>query len=261
MPALGGPSSSDELWSRIHSNTFVYEDRCWETCSGFCCANSHPDFTFRLILAHQGQTILYIGDEYDWFESRGQIPSSDPTDFRPTPITFDFGGPHPLELVPLPCKHLGLCDGQFEKPFLCKIYPFLPILGLDGTLEDVLPGTIFDLTFPVVETKSPCSLLAKKDQYLNRWRTDPQLLDSLRHPFIILYSQAAGAFADIYTRKLTEDAKLKGLRGPDFWRVWELRYLGGYLFDKEEFRQRVYGIYAALAKTFGPFLQKGERGA
>jgi hypothetical protein len=241
-------------WGMIHSEQFVFEDQCWTTCNGgFCCSNGHPDFQFQLIPTH-GTTIIYMEDEYEWLSRHGTVPGPDTTGEIINVISFDFGGPRPLAIVHVFCGLLGLCQGVINKPLLCKVYPMLPILGVDGELEDIYPSSIFELTMGLINSQSPCTVLVKRKHYLERWKNAPALLDALRHPYVILYLQAAKHFADIYRMKLEANSKLRGLTGKEFWKHWELQYLRGQLVDPDLLAERIRNSYDALVARYGDFL-------
>jgi len=242
-------------WEAIHAQDFIYEDQCWTSCNGgFCCSNNHPDFAFQLIPTN-GTTIIYLEDEYEWLSRHGTVPGPHNMGSVPNSLTFEFGAPRPLSLLQLPCHLLGLCKGVIDKPLLCKLYPMLPILAADGTLEDVSPASIFDLTMAIKGIQTPCTIVAKRAVYLARWRSAVSPLKALRHPYLILYLRAAKHFADIYTEKLRGSAKLQDLSGKDFWKIWELQYLSGQLIDTDELARRVRTTYDELVARYGAFLE------
>jgi hypothetical protein len=248
------PPPGPVAWGSIHSQSFVVEDRCWTTCNGgFCCSNNHPDFQFQLIPTH-GTTIIYLEDEYEWLSRHGTVPGPENLGAVPNTLSFDFGGPRPLSVIQIPCHLLGLCQGVIDKPLLCKVYPMLPILGIEGTLEDICPASIFELTMSLIGTQSPCTVLFKRKHYFDLWKNSPEWLDSLRHPYLILYLKAAQHFADVYRMKFESNTKLRGLTGKDFWKRWELQYLSGQLVDPDLLAERIRGTYDQLVERYGEFL-------
>jgi hypothetical protein len=241
-------------WEAIHGHDFVYEDQCWTTCNGgFCCDNNHPDFAFQLIPT-RGTTIIYMEEEYNWLARRGAAPGPENIGNAANNLVFDFGGPQPISLVQIRCGLLGLCKGVFEKPLLCKFYPMVPVLAIDGSLEDVSPASIFDLTMAIKGIQTPCTVVAKKAKYLNRWKAPGSAVESLRHPFLILHLQAAKHFADIYAQKLRANNRLMSLTGKDFWRRWELQHLSGQLIDLDLLGERIRRTYDQLVARYGAFL-------
>jgi hypothetical protein len=243
-------------WGRIHSQSFVFEDRCWTTCNGgFCCSNDHPDFEFQLIPTH-GTTIIYLEDEYDWLSHHGTVPDFQAAGSTGSVLSFDFGGPRPLSVIQMPCRLLGMCQGVIDKPLLCKVYPMLPILSIDGDLEDIYPASIFELTLSIIGAQTPCTVVAKRKHYFDLWKNATDRLDALRHPYVILYLQAAKHFTDIYRTRFESNTRLRGLTGKAFWKRWELTYLGGQLFDGDLFAERIRRSYDELIRHYGEFLKE-----
>jgi hypothetical protein len=242
-------------WGTIHQQRFVEEPMCWTSgCyNGFCCNHNHPDFQFQLIPTN-GSTIVYIKEEYEWLSRQGAVPGPDTTGVVPNELSFDFGGPRPLALLQMPCRLLGLCNGVIQKPLLCKVYPMFPVLGIDGQLEDVYPSSIFDLTMGLIGVATPCTVIVKRKHYFDLWRNSPNWLAALGHPYVILYLQAAKHFSEVYRMRLESNAKLKGLTGKDFWKRWELLYLGGQLVDGDLLAERIHSTYDRLVQRYGEFL-------
>lgn len=241
-------------WADMHRQSFLQEDQCWTTCNGgFCCSNNHPDFQFQL-LPTQGTTIIYLEEEYNWLSRHGKVPTAATFANVPNALTFDFGGPEPLSIIQLPCRLLGKCQGVIDKPLLCKIYPMFPVLGVDGELEDICASSIFELTMALKKIQTPCTVVDKRRLYLERWRSRPEILATLRHPYLILYLQAAKHFSKIYAEKLLANDKLMNLSGKDFWKTWELDYLLGDLMDASAFADKVLTTYKDLVAHYGLFL-------
>jgi hypothetical protein len=210
-----------------------------------------------LIPTH-GTTIIYLESEYDWLSRHGTIPGPHNIGSMPNSLRFDFGGPQPISLVQMPCHLLGLCKGVIDKPLLCKLYPMLPVLRTDGSLEDLCPASIFDLTMAIKGIQTPCTIVAKKAMYMSRWRAAGTPLESLRHPYLILYLRAASHFANIYAQKLRADRRLMSLAGRDFWRRWELQYLSGQLIDLQLLSESIRRTYDQLVGHYGEFLEPSQ---
>lgn len=240
-------------WERIQSENFVFESGCWKTCSGFCCSNGHPDFNFRLMPMKSGTTILYMGPEYRWMRKNGKVLKDHSGREIAAQRTFDFGGPKPLSFFHATCNLLGQCDGVVDKPFLCKIYPFFPILSLDGILEDIYPSSIFELTFELKKTPTPCTVSSKTKAYLDEWQKKQATLESLKHPTIIFYLRSAKHFMDNYSKQFQTNAKLATLSGKAFWEAWEMEYLSGKLIGAPELKEVILRDYNAIVERYGQF--------
>jgi hypothetical protein len=236
-------------WSTIHSQNFT-SGGCWKTSSCYCCVNNHPDFSFQL-LPVDGTTLLYMESEYKFLEEKGQVLEKTGHGKPPQLFSFEFGGPKPLNIYHTPCHLAGLCQGVIQRPLLCKIYPFIPILDVDGKLESIIPASIYDITFDILGMTSPCSIFSQEQEYRQRWNELPAEIQTLQHPNIILYLQAIKFFVQSYTTKIKECIELKELSGKEFWAKWELLYLGQKLVDTEQVRMNVKNTYLELEKKSG----------
>ena len=242
-------------WATIHRQPFVVEDRCWTFCNGgFCCSNHHPQFQFQLIPT-RGTTIIYLDAEYEWLARHGAVPGPGRGDAVPNVLSFDFGGPRPLAIVQMPCRLLGKCQGAIDKPLLCRLYPMLPVLDVDGHLEAVYPASIFDLTMEVRGLVSPCTVLDKREIYRARWQASDTWLDCLRHPYLIFHLQAAKHFAEVYSERLRSSQVLHGLSDQLFWKKWEMQYLAGELVDSELLARKIRATYQDLVDRYGEFFE------
>jgi len=241
-------------WEKLHQQPFLYEDGCWTTCGGgFCCSNDHPDFSFNFI-PMRGTTIIYMEDEYRYLKSVGNVPELRGSGEAPKEITLPLGGGKELKVLHTTCRLLGRCDGVFQKPLLCRLYPVLPVFAADGGLEEVIPGSIFDLTFDLIDSPTPCTVHGRAEQYLRQWKAQPELIESLRHPYIMLYLRVAKIFSDAYREGLSANPRLMGLKGKNFWSRWELSYLTGKLADSARIGDEASRAYAELHSRYGDFL-------
>lgn len=239
-------------WAAVHAQTYVFETDCWNKCNGFCCSSHHPDFSFQLLPAH-GAAIFYFDEEYEWLAGQGLAPCFDGIETRK--ISLEFGAPQPLSFVINFCGLKGGCKGIINKPFHCLIYPFMPVLDNWGNLIDVAPASIFDLTAILQTGKSMCPLWKeRKDHYVSQWRNDEHLLAPLRHPKIIFYLAAYKIFTENYSALLLNENSLRRLIGPEFWKAWELQYLGKRFFGFDALKKLFYEKHNELKGIYGDFL-------
>jgi hypothetical protein len=245
-------------WQILHERPLIAVDDCWKRCDGFCCANSHPDFVFRLLPAGgKGTVVAYLEDEYAWMKASGRTVCGEEDGREIQPMVFDFGGPKPLVLRHAPCGHLGRCNDVCTKPLLCRTYPFLPVLGLDGAVAEVLPASIVDYTVRLKEGRDPCPLEADPGARLlhDALAGDAQLAAALAHPRLILATQAAKAFTESYAERFAAWNAKAALTGQAFWQAWEMQYLGRRLVDREAVAAHLRETHAALVARYGEYLE------
>lgn len=242
---------AEPLWEQIESTVFAWEDNCWLTCGGYCCGTTHPEeFQFR-ILPLDASAIVYLGDEYDWMVRNGKAP---PADMKKREFSFDFGGPKPLRIVVVDCHLKGLCSDCVTKPLQCRIYPFIPVFDIEGELQDLYPGSMYDLTYLKSGDKTPCTVWhLKREVYLSQWKNS-EVIDLLKHPMLQFYFAAYKVFADIYLEVLSRDESIASLRGADFWSRWEMLYLGRRLFDTPRIKEELKALYLVYSRKYGDFL-------
>ncbi|MBF0611035.1 MAG: hypothetical protein G8345_13420 [Magnetococcales bacterium] len=244
-------------WDAIHRHQFISVDKCWETCGGgYCCASNHADFQFRL-LPVPGVVLLYPEEEYNHLVATGRAWQTLPGNKPVQRLHLDVGGPRPLTLVHMPCRLQGKCAGVIEPPLQCKLYPFLPVLDVDGNILDVYPFSIFELTFATCQWPMPCTLWHQREQVLQTWRNNPELIAPLKHPLILLYLQVARIIAEMYSQKLKE-SPLMSKSGSAFWKEWEILYLSGAFLDGTVLRQKAGQAYHNLVSRWGNFLTLPE---
>jgi hypothetical protein len=242
-------------WRTIHSRPLIAVPDCWKLCGGgFCCSNSHPDFQFRLIpQSGSGTVVIYLDDEYAWLRANGHVVCGEEDGEVISAFELDFGAPRPLILHHARCGYLGRCTGAITKPLLCRAYPFLPVFGLDGQLEDVLPASIIDATLQMRNGNRPCPIDDRK-RLEAALENDPALLAALQHPYIIFHTQAAAAFLASYREHVLSWDGFQRLSGPEFWQAWEMAYLGRRLVNRDIVAARLLNVYEALAARHGEFL-------
>lgn len=236
-------------WDLVHGQEIFKADGCWQTCNGgFCCSNAcHPDLEFQFIPTH-GTTLIYLDQEYDHLRRAGRAPNEGVKE-----LIFDFGCPSPLRLIHVPCSLLGQCSKTLERPLICKLYPFIPILDQDGNFEDLRPASIFDLTMSIRQETIPCSMLKHRKWFEALWSDSIGLIQVMRHPYLIFYSRAVKHFSDIYSQKLLQEDGLSSLAGPFFWKRWEIDYLTGKLIDGNALKERLREDYLQLQARYPGF--------
>lgn len=244
-------------WATLHGHPLVAVADCWRRCNGLCCSNAHPDLQFRLLPpGGSGTVVAYLEDEYQWMKAAGHVICGEENGTEIQPFRFEFGGPCPLVFRHAPCRHLGRCPGACVKPLLCRSYPYIPVIGLEGTVEDLVPASIIDAAFRVKEGRAFCPL--EDDPGPNpihaALAADPLLAKALAHPRLILYTQAAGAFARSFSTRMRAFEGFAGLSGTAFWQAWEMAYLRRQLVDREAIAAHVLRVHDALAARFGDFL-------
>lgn len=217
-------------WDKIHSLNWVSEPDCWKKCGdGFCCSNNRPEFGFRF-LPQGHNTIIYLKEEYEWLLSQG---NAEGVEVKPLNLIID--GVTVIELYQADCRYLGLCKGHIERPLLCKIYPYLPVID-GGRVIDLLPASLFDITAEAVDLSIPCAIRDDKAKKMAEWNRSIEILEVLNQPKLIFYFQSISILIASYQKSIKNWSHSPGLNQLNFWKRWEVEFFkkSFHPFNKEE---------------------------
>jgi hypothetical protein len=239
-------------WEALSNLSFVYEDNCWQGCKADCCQSELPDANFKFI-KNPGTWIFYMPEEYKYYKNLGKVPSLNrsSSDLRDVHITLTNG----LKISGFwcHCEYEGLCRKDIEPPLLCKLVPFLPVMNIDGKLESISMINFLDTTISAMGFDERCSVLNKKEKYLTLWRNNPDLIEPLRHPYILFYLMATNQLIENYKETLLNHPVLGQKNGTAFWNAWEIEYVTGRLFDKPKAMSTLQRLYEKFTKKYDGF--------
>lgn len=238
-------------WEQISSTHFVFEEGCWNSaCQSLCCRASVPGANFRII-KERGVYLLYLSGEYEYHQKEKTLPLASGEESKFRTWKLDFGRSTCLEVVLASCWFEGRCVEPAKKPLVCKLYPFLPILDLDGNLEELYLLNLFDLTIEARGFEKRCNILELRAKYFDLWRNNTKALTTLQHPFFIFHFRAAKIFLENYLDELSKNEKLRGKQGKEFWDCWEIEYLTGRLLNQDAIRPKVANLYDLVIQKYG----------
>nr|WP_287410474.1 hypothetical protein [Pseudodesulfovibrio sp.] len=239
------PKLTQEQWAEIHSKEFVSTPECWTSCNGGACCNMGlvSDIQFN-ILPNVGTTLIFMEDEYRYFNSQS-MKLTHPI----KTLEMNFADKETLTIHTAHCDLNGRCTDCFPKPLLCKMYPYVPIVTLDNSLETILSGSIYDWTFEVKEWASFCPSFGKKDFFYTKWSKLVNEISLLSHPYLVFYSQVIKIFHTSYVDCLRANKRLMDMEGPAFWKNWELAYLTGKLFAISDIKKQVKTLYKQIVQN------------
>jgi hypothetical protein len=60
------------------------------------------------------------------------------------------------------CSCQGLCSPHQARPLICRIYPYFPIVNMDGELVDFEFSSLMDLCYTFPERDHPCTLVRER---------------------------------------------------------------------------------------------------
>ena len=246
---LKKPSPAD--WEKIHSTPYLSIPNCWEKCGGgFCCNNRHELVRFRAIPQGQ-QSFPMLDDEYEYLKERGFLAPEMIESARIMSVTLPNGRSASARMVT--CRQKGHCFSVGNRPFICKIYPFIPIPETDGSIGGFELGSVFDEMFHLAGLPSPCAVLEENSSELKSELTE-KIGFIFGMPYFIFYFGAFRIIAQHLRARFAEQyAGDPSADYPKFFREFELLYMGGKLFSADTIRRELQTLYAALEQRYGEF--------
>lgn len=249
-----------DFWREVDKSEFVSVPECWCKCGGFCCSWRHPDITLKFI--PRGGTLFYTEEEYQYFSLNKRLAAS-----QISSVDIGFGNDNRLRFYYAPCDSPEKCRKFFDRSLYCKLYPFLPLVDLDGFVSDLGFISPYDMTLKKVDEwcvsdntytslnrisclSKICDVKQHKKKYVDEWNRNELLKD----PYVLFHLRTMCHFYFIFLNKLEQyrDRLLCG----DFWIQWELMYLQGTFWDLKVLSDCMTSDYTELVKRHGAFIKK-----
>jgi hypothetical protein len=238
-------------WEELSRINFVLEDNCWKKCKISCCKSQITDFR---IMKDLGSWVLCMPEEYLHFKKRARLHGiTFLSELKERKVEIVLNNGVKFGCIWRHCRYDGLCKGSMSKSLVCELYPFLPIMDIDGKLTDISLLMITDITVQLMGFERLCPIILEKDKYLKLWQNEPHFIAPLRHPYILFHLMAAKLVLDNFRESFLNNSKLVSKSGPEFWQAWEFEYLAGRLLDKNWLIASVSDLYEKFLVRYDGF--------
>lgn len=235
-------------YDKLYNSEFIAFKDCYKTCDSYCCSNFLGK-TFK-ILSKNRVVLPLLEEEYLHYKSKGGIQNI--TQEKREIYTLKNG--KQLILYFLYCECGGLCQPHAMRPLICRIYPYFPLVSLEGEILGFYPASLMDLFFGKKESHC-CTLVREKDA-----ETKEQLTQSLKalleSPLYIFAFRAL----EILTKTLQKHLNyacidtLNPQERAGFLKQLEWSLLSNKAWDNAEFKDAITQEYEAVSKRYGDFL-------
>jgi len=225
-------------WNKIYKEELFTAKNCYLECGGYCCNNFFGQY--YSILDKNNVVLPMSDDEYNEYkkhkvdnlkEKKYQIKIKDKE--------FIF--------YLLFCNEKGLCNPHQNRPLICKIYPYIPKVNLEGEVIGFNYASFMDL-FYSAKDKHNCPLVFKDEKRIQDEiiKNLPKLDAKMIFIFILL---------DKVMEKLksyfpTNIDKLNQTELKKFILKFEMLLLTGKVFKKINIEE----IYEDVKNIYGDFL-------
>ena len=226
-------------WAEIYDKELIYAPNCWMECDGYCCQNFFgKHFKF---LDKESVILPLIEEEYAEYKKRGGIENLKETK-KTIPIKDKS-----ITLYLLKCQEKGLCNPHQNRPFICRVYPYFPVVSQTGEIIDFTYAALMDNLVSKEYHKCP---LTKEE------RTKKEIvknLGTIEDPKIIFIFMLTNLLIE-HLKKYIPDRIDSPRSERKLVAKFEKLILGNKIFKDKSFKDEAAAIYDALVKQYGEFL-------
>lgn len=130
MTNVQAGSRYDLVLDGLYASELVYVPDCWKLCGdAHCCGFARHKARFKLLTSQPFQSLPMLPGEYDYLRSRGWIEQFGEHERRVTEYAIDHRVIRAEEVI---SKRSGCCCRHDARTVVCRLYPLLPVLDLDG---------------------------------------------------------------------------------------------------------------------------------
>jgi len=141
-------------WNEIYDKELFQAPGCHTQCGGYCCNNFFGRY-FNF-LDKNSVALPLIDEEYEVYKKRGGVKNIKEKKYSIEVVKNKF-----LTFYLLSCKESGFCDPHSNRPFICKIYPYMPRVDYDSNIIGYNYASFMDI-FYSDEKHHNCPLVAKE---------------------------------------------------------------------------------------------------
>ncbi len=140
------------MWSEIYQKELFLAPNCYKECDGYCCNNFFGKY--YNILDKDSVILPMIDEEYEEYKKRGGIKNITEKKYEIKIKDKKF------VFYLLGCKEKGLCNPHSNRPFICRVYPYLPKVNIKGEIIGFNYASMMDIFYSSKKTHK-CPLVTK----------------------------------------------------------------------------------------------------
>lgn len=236
------------VFNKLYNSEFIAFKDCYKTCDSYCCSNFLAK-SFKIL--NQNRVVLpLLEQEYLYYKSKGGVQNI--TQEKKETYTLKNG--KKLVLYFLYCECGGLCEPHCMRPLICRIYPYFPLVSLEGKILGFYPASLMDLFFSKKQFH-PCTLVRENDTEIKE-QLSKSLKPLLESPLYIFAFRALELLAKAlqnYLQNTCIDA-LNAQEREKFLKKLEWSLLSNKAWDNAAFKEAITQEYESVAQLYGDFL-------
>ncbi|MCO4795017.1 MAG: hypothetical protein KC493_14975 [Bacteriovoracaceae bacterium] len=225
-------------WELTFSKTFVDVPDCWTTCDSACCKQDFNQLPFAFF--PKGASMIFTQREFEWLEQSGKLQEGFKKYSSKYSWTLDNG--QDFSYYTSVCKLEGVCSLPNFRPLLCKFFPWFPKVDIkNGSVVGLEKGTLFELFWPHLGAKSPCTIFNENDPTLKA-KAISAYEDLAKTPYFLFHFKLVEIVMKAIDISISSAFKSKD-PNDSIIQDWEKSYLQGSNIDWKKCRSEISAIY------------------
>ncbi|MBI4523154.1 MAG: hypothetical protein HY695_04990 [Deltaproteobacteria bacterium] len=227
------------IFDEIYATDLVFVKDCWRLCGdAHCCSFSRYKARFKLIAKSQFQELPLLPGEYEYLNSRGWLAQFGDFDRKLTEYPLEHGM---MRIDSIISRRPNCACDHDTRPTVCRLYPLLPVLDLDGRLTGIDSIGIYEEIEKLENLEPACKIASVPFLELQKFLVISSAIG--RDPTMLFYISAYRT-AKEHVRSRLEAAK--SIRSGDSFSIFEWALLRDRLIDHSDLASRL----SSLAETF-----------
>lgn len=135
MTSVRSSPPIETAFDELYSSDLLYVPDCWKLCGdAHCCGFSRHKARFKILTTQPFQSLPMLPGEYDYLQAKGKTAQFGEHERKVTEYQLDHRVIRVEEVV---SRRKGCCCSHDSRTVVCRLYPLLPVLDLDGRLTAI----------------------------------------------------------------------------------------------------------------------------
>lgn len=236
-------SNDQDVYERIYATELVFMPDCWQLCGdAHCCNFARYKSQFKMLARTPFQELPLFPGEYEFLASRGWLKQFDDHDHKV--IEFPIDG-YTLKVESIISRKPNCSCDHETRTTICRLYPLLPILDIEGRLIGTEPLGIYEEMERIAGLEPACKLTSLPFDQLNKLLLIAQEIGT--HPRLQFYLAAYRIAKRHVTTRLEERFNASG----NVFSSFETGFIRRRLTDSKILRAELSELARQFESQFG----------
>ncbi len=239
-------------WEAVYSCTGIFEEGCWTSgCDAQCCHYEKVGKNFTLI-KKVNEIPLFPG-EYHYLKTHNKFQAGSTTKILTLTLTNGINIPVILNWCPL----RGRCSVHDDRPVMCRLYPYFPVIDNTGRIESFERSIPYDWFWEDLGEPMPCTLTSLSLESLNSlFKINTLLVADSNN---IFYMRIAHLYKHHIYRHLHANKLVSSYSDADgFFAQWEKLLISNKLFCAAALLNEITELWEECKRLYGDQFTVGK---